>query len=370
MTQLSHTHTQSTHALIAFANFRFGLLIPELSQEVKFQFVNSNRGIELWLNETHDLNALELQQITSTNSQNNLVLEGGPLAYSYKLYKIELHSAASSMASGFISSTQQNNSNKPSVGRDEDRVSELIRSGKRTEHLIDGRDFDAEIQLHFYNQQLLPNADQARRLAEDSSLDRSAEPNQFAALSIFIQKFPKSTTTRKSDNLTQVVDDLFTNIANKVPKEWESPIGIALSKSQIDSLISTTTEFVTYQGSLNRPPCSENVDWILLNRALRISSPVYERLFQAATGSGEQTATDLHQQQQAQQFLSDNVRPVKPRHNRLLRTSINIARSAMQQQEQLTDHQSSAACQEDMKHKDSKVSLWRSTICLGFVSIN
>lgn len=294
---------------------------------------DANKGIEIWIND-------------SSGSSQSMAIEGGPLSYAYKLYKIEIHSASSSN-SGYEQQQQQFNGKQSSksvtIDRDEDKVSELLKTGKRSEHLIDGRDFDGELQLHFYNGEQLANGEEARRIIEEAS-DKSERANLFASVSIFIQK--TTSTINNSINYTSsnqqqiLVNEFLSTLSHHLAKQWDQSQQISteltsknelqFKQSQLDALLTSKTEFVTYQGSLNRPPCNENVDWIILNRSLRIKSQLFDQLLGTNNNLSNQLNTNQNdqQQQQQQQQQSDNVRPVKARHGRLLRTSINVARSA------------------------------------------
>ena len=44
------------------------------------------------------------------------------------------------------------------------------------------------------------------------------------------------------------------------------------------SLVSTTTEFIQYEGSLTQPSCQESVTWIIPNKPIIISSELLDLL--------------------------------------------------------------------------------------------
>lgn len=257
----------------------------------------------------------------------NLVLEDGPLSYAYRLYKVEFHHSDSNLAYNDISQQQNDNitidikshdNNLEASDVAEKRISESLARPRRSEHLINGRDFDGEIQLHFYNQLFIHSAEQARQIVEDQyTSEKGSESNLFAAISILLERKPEpeaKTNHHHSGTNTDLSDFLKILIDARDAKRAQIH-HLAFKKTLFESLITTKSEYVTYQGSLNRPPCTENVDWILLNRALKVSGSLFDRLF----GSNPSLNQDY-----------DNVRPVKPRFNRLLRTSINVvARSPM-----------------------------------------
>ena len=48
----------------------------------------------------------------------------------------------------------------------------------------------------------------------------------------------------------------------------------------LSSLVSTTTEFIQYEGSLTQPSCQESVTWIIPNKPVIISSELLNLLSQ------------------------------------------------------------------------------------------
>lgn len=244
----------------------------------------------------------------------------------------------------------------------EGTVSESLRSGRRSEHLIDGRDFEGELQLHFYNSLLLSGATEARRASEQ--WEGGADANMFAAVSVFLARGHDQPISRTPTSSKVPLESLFGKLsqlvaANEQTKEQNHRQQIVssiprpdpdaasllllngtLDRALIESLISTRSEYVTYAGSMNRPPCSENVDWILLNRPLRLplglsqwplnanpnlNSPETNVLPNANAGSHDPSSSgSLALSGLLLPWNQDNIRPLKPRHGRLLRTSINL----------------------------------------------
>lgn len=161
-----------------------------------------------------------------------------------------------------------------------------------SEHLVDGRSFDGELQLHFYNKHLA--------LSHQEAL-KSEQASMFAIISVFIIARNSSSATTPGSELDFILDNL-----NLIESQGMA-IDLELNRHLINSLMIEQSDYITYQGSLNRPPCHENADWILLNRAHLVELEKFQLLFQSG-------ATTTNQ---------DNVRPVNPTHKRLLRTTIN-----------------------------------------------
>lgn len=263
------------------------------------QLLNSGRGVEIWL-EPAPAAALAWPSARSVHSlpehQDQLILWQGPLSYAYKLYKLELHSTSS-------------------PGN--------LNSQVASEHWIDGRPLDAELQLHFYNRHLSRSAQHALKLLDlGSTMDSptapqalplidDSRPNLFAVVSVFLVRHeaPNSNRSGVHNPLDFVIDNLgaIQNQGNAVELE--------LDRRRLDALVPERRHYVTYQGSLNRPPCTEGVDWILVNRALKIEASKFEMLFSSQGGGSLNTN-------------QDNARPVMALNRRLLRTTIdNLART-------------------------------------------
>lgn len=294
-----------------------------LQKSLKVQLLNSGRGIEAWL---EPANAVPIE----TNSE--FIISHGPLSYAYKLFKIELHSAAnfashrkSSPNSGGVSyagrhahglrkaAERVNEPENPDLLAEE-QVPEVLKSEKSSEHLIDGDSFEAELQLHFYNRHLASTSAQALQLSHES------RPNLFATISVFIvastvDSIDKDTGMIINDekrreqqlaskrNFSSPIDFILDNL-NVIPNQGNL-VELKISRNHIESLITDRKQYITYQGSMNRPPCAENVDWILLNKAIKVDELKLGLLFEKLTTNQE------------------NIRPVKALNRRLLRTTIS-----------------------------------------------
>lgn len=70
--------------------------------------------------------------------------------------------------------------------------------------------------------------------------------------------------------------------------------------------------YLTYEGSMTQPSCSENVEWIILNKPIYISSFDMSLIRNSVSGYG------------------DNFRPTQPVLRRCIRTNIDYAPTASQ----------------------------------------
>lgn len=271
------------------------------------RLLNSGRGLEAWAadeaasarpkGETGDRVAAPSYQLAN----DHFILSRGPLSYSYKFFKIELHSAAPSVVGNSRSNEQSVDEGAAALELDSDPP-EHLRIGKTSEHLIDGRSFDAEVQLHFYNRQLASSANEALRFANEKPIG-----SLFAVLSVFVllQQGPQNSS------ISGPLDFLLDNL--QALQSPGSSMELQLSRRQMSDLITDDREYVTYSGSLNRPPCSETVDWILLNKPLKVSDAKLMEYFEKVNTN------------------QDNIRPVNRLNNRLLRTTIAVGKQARDQ---------------------------------------
>ncbi|XP_063725548.1 carbonic anhydrase-related protein 10-like [Symsagittifera roscoffensis] len=157
----------------------------------------------------------ELQFKLDERQSGIVSLDGGPLSYSYRLSHIKLR-----------------------YGTGETHGSE---------HSVDGFYFAAELQLFFYNDNLYLSYDQALGKAHG-----------IAAVTVFIQE---------SDNETNSEFQRLFHGLNKVGFKGEKKQVEGVS---VRDLLPLTHHYITYQGSLTAPPCSEGVTWILYNRPINI----------------------------------------------------------------------------------------------------
>lgn len=343
-TEIEFAFPDTNYILFALdCSFSTHQLLITPQKPIKVQLLNSGRGIEVWLERSSStFTSATATSATNTNTKSSdsiglktppslspisqssteiddqLILAKGPLSYAYKLYKIELHSSSSSLinfnqviGAAAVPSEQSSSSSKStktetnpeSLNLDEEEEegkesSANLATAKTSEHLVGGHAFDGELQLHFYNKHSASSASEALRFASEGE---GARPNLFAAVSVFIQTVTSKEET--SVSLKSPLDFILDNLS-AIPNE-SNTIELQLTRKHLQSLVTTSSEYLTYQGSMNRPPCVESVDWILLNRALRVDSSKFDGLFEKLNTNQE------------------NIRPVRPLNRRLLRTTIS-----------------------------------------------
>ncbi|ELW47164.1 Carbonic anhydrase-related protein 11 [Tupaia chinensis] len=150
------------------------------------------------------------------------------------------------------------------------RLSELrllfgARDGAGSEHQINHQGFSAEVQLIHFNQELYGNLSAASR-----------GPNGLAILSLFVNT-PTQVAGSSNPFLSRLLNrDTITRISYKNDAYFLQDLSLEL-------LFPESFGFITYQGSLSTPPCSETVTWILIDRALNITSL---QIFQSLSGNG------------------------------------------------------------------------------------
>ena len=91
----------------------------------------------------------------------------------------------------------------------------------------------------------------------------------------------------------------------------------SLSSVSISSLIPSTSQFITYEGSLTQPSCQESVTWIIPNKPIYISEELLDLLSNLMQGTQDDPRAPL----------AGNIRPTQPSHGRLIRTNINFDES-------------------------------------------
>lgn len=258
--------------MFAFSRVRVGFysnsteaLTKEYSHsQVPIRLANSGRGVEALLEAAHNQQAAQ-----NKPAPEQLLVSRGPLIYAYSLFKMEIHASSASSAA--------RPDGEPAT--------------PASEHSIDGRSFDGELQLHFYNAHLAPTAAAALRMAADARAS-----NLFAAISLLIIKTPADNSTTRPSLLNALLDKL-----QLVASRGEFA-ELKVARQTIDELLAgARDEFVAYKGSLNKPPCAETVDWIVANKPLLIDANKWQALF-----------TKLRTGQ-------DNVRPTRAANKRLLR---------------------------------------------------
>ncbi|KAK2088856.1 Carbonic anhydrase- protein 11 [Saguinus oedipus] len=175
------------------------------------------------------------------------------------------------------------------------RLSELrllfgARDGAGSEHQINHQGFSAEVQLIHFNQELYGNFSAASR-----------GPNGLAILSLFVNV--SGVEIRREGGAGRLLNrDTITRISYKNDAYFLQDLSLEL-------LFPESFGFITYQGSLSTPPCSETVTWILIDRALNITSLQMHSLRLLSQNPPSQIF----------QSLSGNGRPLQPLAHRALR---------------------------------------------------
>lgn len=281
--------------------------------------MNSGRGLEAWFerDEEDDADAKSVDEQTAANNL-GLFIAGGPLAYAYKLFKIELHIGRATPATP----TEQVSTQSSTGG----------------EHSINGKPFDAELQFHFYNSQLVSSARGALALASRTPVGGGS---LFASVAIAIvaqeqHKYTNKTKPSQSDATDADLSDsndidieplsdenqahhqtvagdtllgFLLNNLRKLQRRGETLRAHISSNALAELVAHAQSEYVAYQGSQTRPPCAEAVDWLVANKPLPVSAVRLRQLF-----------VKIHLNQ-------DNVRPLRPLNNRQLRLRFEQASS-------------------------------------------
>ncbi|XP_022379760.1 carbonic anhydrase-related protein 11 isoform X2 [Enhydra lutris kenyoni] len=227
------------------------------------------------------------------------------------------------------------------------RLSELrllfgARDGAGSEHQINHQGFSAEVQLIHFNQELYGNFSAASR-----------GPNGLAILSLFVNvsrgEIPKDEgefwnpvwgrgslggpdswvlgegglgtwtwdfwiPTSSPCTPTQVAGSSNPFLSRLLNRDTITRISYKndayfLQDLSLELLFPESFGFITYQGSLSTPPCSETVTWILIDRALNITSLQMHSLRLLSQNPPSQIF----------QSLSGNGRPLQPLAHRALR---------------------------------------------------
>ncbi|RWS10676.1 putative carbonic anhydrase-like protein 2, partial [Dinothrombium tinctorium] len=142
-------------------------------------------------------------------------ISGGPLSYSYTFDSIQLH-----------------------YGRTDSSGSE---------HTLDGISFPAELQIIGYNSDLYRNTSEASR-----------KTNGLAAIALLIQISDESNKELK----------ILTDNAHKIKYTGQS---VSIDSFSISELVPDLNYYLTYEGSMTIPQCSETVTWIILNKPISIT---------------------------------------------------------------------------------------------------
>lgn len=127
-----------------------------------------------------------------------------------------------------------------------------------SEHHINNKSFDAELQVLAYNSLFYKNFEEA-----------STKPQGLLAVSILIKSINK-TVSDSSLPAKQVTSESLDLIASKFEFIKFRGQQVLLEAFNFSTLLSDKENFVTYEGSLTIPACYESVTWVVLNKPLYI----------------------------------------------------------------------------------------------------
>ncbi|KAK4474174.1 hypothetical protein MN116_003474 [Schistosoma mekongi] len=165
-------------------------------------------------------------------------------------------------------------------------------STQGSEHTIDGKAFPGELQIYAFNTELYNNFS-----------DASYRPNGILAVSVF---FKLGNATNK---------DLLGVVAAAEQTIFKGET-FQLKGLELRSLLTSTHEFMTYEGSLPFPPCQETVTWIILNHPIMITETELKTLRRLRVAHTLWSGS-----------MADNFRPTQTISNRSVRTNINFRSS-------------------------------------------
>ncbi|KAI1286864.1 Carbonic anhydrase-related protein 10 [Halotydeus destructor] len=159
-----------------------------------------------------------------------------------------------------------------------------------SEHTISGHPFPGEVQLFAFNSQLYANWSES-----------SNAINGIAAISVLIQL---SNPDHPDDN--QQMKRIISAMRDKSAAAKSQSLSII----SIKDLLPSSNHYITYEGSLTQPSCSENVQWIIVNRPLYVSSHRMKFIRNLVNGH------------------ASNFRPIQQLRRRCIRTNINFRESS------------------------------------------
>ncbi|XP_028968659.1 carbonic anhydrase-related protein 10 [Galendromus occidentalis] len=223
--------------------------------------LNTGQGVVFRVNEN------SFAEDSNQTSSSSVHIAGGPLAYSYRIYEIQLH-----------------------FGRSD-------RGG--SEHLLAGTAFPAEIQIYGYNSDLYADASQAR-----------ARAHGITAVAVFV-RIIQNASAADAGTSTNTELDALTSSLQYILHKGDS---VSLRSLSVSDLIPPKSSMITYDGSLTSPGCEETVNWIILNKPLYITQDQLGQMRKLKQGESSTPMAPL----------GDNFRPVQPLYRRVVRTNIDL----------------------------------------------
>jgi len=159
-----------------------------------------------------------------------------------------------------------------------------------SEHTVGGHAAALEVQLLGYNGELYSSEAAAVK-----------SPNGGVGVAVLAQ-----VGDRTNEELEKII-----KAASKLKYAGSST---TLSSISLSSLVPSTSQMITYEGSLTQPGCQESVTWIIPNKPIYITVKQLELLKTLMQGTVEDPRAPL----------AGNLRPTQPTNGRLVRTNINF----------------------------------------------
>jgi len=109
-------------------------------------------------------------------------------------------------------------------------------------------------------------------------------------------------------------------ILSRLPNIKYSGQQTNIPQLSLATILPSTGEYITYEGSTTYPGCWETVTWILMNKPVYISNQEMKMFHQLSQGSDEIISGDLA----AATPLANNLRPRQNLNMRTVRTNIDF----------------------------------------------
>ncbi|XP_060775396.1 receptor-type tyrosine-protein phosphatase gamma isoform X2 [Neoarius graeffei] len=155
-----------------------------------------------------------------------------------------------------------------------------------SEHSINGKRFPVEMQIFFYNSDDFDSLNTAIK-----------ERRNIAAMAVFFQ-------VGKKNNVA--AEPIIAGLKRVVHHEKETNLAPFILR---DLLPSSLGSYYRYTGSLTTPPCSKDVEWIILSRPVYLSYHQLDAFYSIFT-------TEQQDHVKSVEYLRNNYRPTQDLHNR------------------------------------------------------
>ncbi|RWS31674.1 putative carbonic anhydrase-like protein 2 [Leptotrombidium deliense] len=103
---------------------------------------------------------------------------------------------------------------------------------------------------------------------------------------------------------------------NHLQKKVNSRQSVAINSFSIHDLVPDFETYLTYEGSMTIPQCSETVTWIIINKPIFITRAQLYSLRKLMQGANDSPKAPL----------ANNFRPTKAVNHRVIRTNIDFQR--------------------------------------------